>query len=79
MSNQYTEEFKKDVVRYWSEHKEIGIGACAKNLGVSKSALSTWRKSYEENAGAIPTRGRGKFESEEAKENARLRKELRDT
>lgn len=79
MSRQYTEEFKKDAVRYWEEHKDIGIGACAKNLGVSKSALSTWRASYQEHEGNIPTRGRGNYESDEAKENARLRKELRDT
>ena len=46
MATQYTEEFKKDAVRYWQEHKELGINACAKNPGISKSALSTWRKLY---------------------------------
>ena len=45
----------------------------------SKSALSTWGKAFDENKGAVPTRGRGNYESEEAKENARLKKELRDT
>ena len=78
MATQYTEEFKKDAVRYWQEHKELGINACAKNLGISKSALSTWRKLYENNSGNIPTRGRGNYESDTAKENARLKKELRD-
>lgn len=78
-TTQYTEEFKKDAVRYWEEHKDLGISACAKNLGVSKSALSGWRKSYIENEGSVPTRGRGNYENDEAKENARLRKELRDT
>lgn len=78
-TTQYTEEFKKDAVRYWEEHKDLGISACAKNLGVSKSALSGWRKSYIENEGSVSTRGRGNYESDEAKENARLRKELRDT
>ena len=39
MSKQYTEEFKKDAVRYWFEHQDIGIIACARNLGVSKSDL----------------------------------------
>ena len=78
MATQYTEEFKKDAVRYWEEHKELGINACAKNLGISKSALSTWRKLYESNEGNIPTRGRGNYESDAAKENARLKKELRD-
>lgn len=52
---------------------------CAENLGISKSAPSTWGKAYEDKEGNVPTRGRGNFESDEAKENARLRKELRDT
>ena len=45
---------------------------------ISKSTLSTWRKLYESNEGNIPTRGRGNYESDAAKENARLKKELRD-
>lgn len=79
MAIQYTEEFKKNAVTYWKEHPELGIGKCSKNLGISKSALSTWGKAYVENEGTVPTRGRGNFESDEAKENARLRRELRDT
>lgn len=47
MAKQYTEEFKKDAVKYWLEHQEQGINKCAKNLGVSKSALSTWKSAYE--------------------------------
>lgn len=79
MSKQYTEEFKNDAVRYRKEHPELGTSKCAKNLGVSKTALSNWRKLYDTNDGTVPTRGRGNFESDEAKENARLRRELRDT
>ena len=79
MATQYAEEFKKDAVRYWKGHPELGIGKCAKNLGISKSALSTWGKAYDENKGTVPTRGRGNYESDEAKEIARLKKELRDT
>ena len=77
-AHKYSEEFKKDAVKYWEEHKDLGINACAKNLGISKSKLSTWRKLYESNEGNIPTRGRGNYESDAAKENARLKKELRD-
>ena len=44
MATQYSEEFKKDAVKYWEEYKDLGINACAKNLGISKSTLSTWRK-----------------------------------
>ena len=79
MAVQYTEEFKVNAVKYWNNHPDLGIGKCAKNLGISKSALSNWGKAYASNEGAVPTRGRGNFESDEAKENARLRKELRDT
>lgn len=32
MATQYTEEFKKDAVRYWKEHKDLGINACAKKI-----------------------------------------------
>lgn len=59
MATQYTEDFKKDAVRYWKEQPDLGISKCAKNLGVSKSALSTRGKSYDNNEGAIPTRGSG--------------------
>ena len=79
MSKQYTKEFKDDAVRYYSDHKDIGIGTCAKNLGISKSALSEWSKIATDNQGEVPTRGRGNYESDEAKENAILRKKLRDT
>ena len=79
MATQYTEEIKNDAVRYWKEHPELGIAKCAKNLGISKTALSNWRKIYDANEGTVPTRGRGNFESDDAKELARLRKELRDT
>lgn len=79
MAIQYTEQFKQDAVRYWKEHPEMGIEKCAKNLGISKSALSNWGKVFDDNEGTVPTRGRGNFESDEAKEIARLRKELRDT
>lgn len=59
MATQYTEEFKNDAVRYWKEHPELGIAKCAKNLGISKTALSTRR--YDVNEGTVPTRGRGNF------------------
>ncbi|WP_418815934.1 transposase [Pseudoruminococcus massiliensis] len=60
------------------EHKDLGINACAKNLGISKSVLSIWCKLYESNEDNISTRGRGNYESDAAKGNDRLKKELRD-
>lgn len=79
MAKQYTKEFKEDAVRYLMEHPELGLSKCALNLGISKSALLSWRNSYKDNLGEVPTRGRGNYESDIAKENARLKKELRDT
>lgn len=49
MATQYTEEFKIEAVRYWKKHPEIGIDKCAKNLDISKTALSNWPKIYETN------------------------------
>lgn len=48
-------------------------------MGVSRTALSVWAKEAKANNGEVPTRGSGNYESDEAKENARLRRELRDT
>lgn len=42
MAKQYTEEFKKDAVRYLNEHPELGYEKCAKNLGIGKTILSVW-------------------------------------
>jgi transposase len=79
MSKQFTQEFKEEAVRYYLDHKELGQQACAKNLGISKTALSNWIKLSKANKGEVPTRGSDNYENDEAKENARLRKELRDT
>ena len=43
------------------------------------SALKHWMAAAKENEGAVPARGTGNFSSDEAKEIARLQKELRDT
>jgi len=79
MSRQFTKAFKEDAVRYYLEHKDIGLGIYAKNLGTSRTALSVWVKEAKENNGEVAARGSGNYQSDEAKENARLRKELRDT
>ena len=77
MNKQYTKEFKEDAVRYYLEHKDLGLAVCAKNLGTSRTALSVWAKESREHNGEVATRGSGNYQSDEVKENARLRKELR--
>lgn len=52
---------------------------CANNLGVGLSTLACWKTLYRHNNGVIPVRGSGQDASDEQKEIARLKKELRDT
>jgi len=78
MSKQYDKPFKEDTVKYYLEHRELGLKKCAENLAVSKTALGTWTKAARENNGEVPVRGSGNYSSDEAKEIAKLKKELRD-
>lgn len=77
--NRYDKKFKEDAVKYYYDHKDLGVIKCSSHLGISKTALSNWIKEAKANGGEIVARGSGNYESDEAKENARLRKELRDT
>ena len=75
----YSQQFKEDAVQYRLEHPELPLRKAAENLGVSESALKNWMKAAKEHKGEVPTRGSGNYASEEAKEIARLQRELRDT
>ena len=75
---QYTQEFKQDAVNYRNEHPELSLEACSKNLGVSHSALRRWLEAQNED-GKVVMRGSGNYSSDDAKEIARLKKELKDT
>lgn len=79
MSKQYDKQFKENAVQYYLAHKELGWNKCAENLGISRNAIRNWVKAADENSGEVPVRGSGNFAGDEEKENARLRKELRDT
>ena len=79
MSKHYDQDFKENAVRTYQEHEDLSLTKSAANLGISCSALSTWVKAAEKNKGEVPTRGSGNYSSDEAKEIARLKKELRDT
>ena len=79
MSKQYDKEFKENAVTYYKEHDELNIKKCSENLGIAPSTLGDCIKKAEANNGKVPTRGSGNFASDEAKEDARLKKELRDT
>lgn len=76
---QYSKQFKEDAVRYRKDHPELTVQKAAENLGISESALKNWMKAARENECSVPTRGTGNYSSDEAKEIARLKRELRDT
>lgn len=75
----YSQKFKEDAVQYRLEHPDIALRKCAENLGISESALKNWIRIAKEHEGSVPTRGSGNYASDEAKEIARLQRELRDT
>ena len=76
--SQHDKEFKQNAVKYVQEHPDLTKEQCAKNLGIGLSTLSRWEQLYQENGGNVPTRGSGNYASDEQKEIARLKRELRD-
>lgn len=72
-------QFKLDAIHYVKEHPNLTQEECAKNLGVALSTLQRWLTLYRDNDGDISSRGSGNYASDEQKEIARLKKELRDT
>ncbi|MFV0380896.1 MAG: transposase [Breznakia sp.] len=56
----------------------LGVKGCANNLGVGYSTLSKWLAEHRK-SGDITVRGSGNYASDEEKETARLKHELRDT
>lgn len=78
MAKHYDKQFKTDAVQYYTNHKDLGLQGCATNLGISMQTLSRWKKELYD-TGDIESRGSGNFSSDEAKEIARLKRELQDT
>ena len=78
-SKQHDKEFKINAVNYVNEHPDLTLEECCKNLGIGLSTLSRWRQQFKMNNGDIPVRGSGNYSSDEQKEIARLKRELRDT
>ena len=76
--SQHSKQFKLDAVNYRKEHPDLTQVECAKNLGIGVSTLGKWEAQFRDNNGDILVRGSGNYESDEAKEIARLKRELRD-
>ena len=77
-NKQHSKQFKLDAVNYRKEHPDLTQVECAKNLGIGTSTLARWETQFKDNDGDIPARGSGNYESDEVKEIARLKRELRD-
>lgn len=78
-NKQHDKQFKLDAVRYVKEHPDLTQVECAKNLGISITTLARWLSQYRDNDADIPVRGSGNYATDEQKEIARLKRELRDT
>ena len=77
MAKQHATQFKLDAVQYYFDHKEPGVRGCAQNLSVGYNTLTRWLKDFRE-SGDIPVRGSGNYASNEQKEIAHLKRELRN-
>ena len=75
----FTDEFKQGVVDYVLDHPNESKVAVSKKFGVADSTVHKWLKEAKNNNGTINSRGSGNYSSDEAKEIARLKKELKDT
>ena len=67
MAMQHDKQFKLDAIRYYQDHKDLGVRGCAENLGIGYSTLTKWLKDFRE-SGDIPVRGSGNYASDEQKE-----------
>ena len=76
--NHHSKQFKLDAANYRNEHPDLTQVECAKNLGIAVSTLAKWESQFRNNDGDIPVRGSGNYQSDDAKEIARLKRELRD-
>lgn len=76
---QFDLQFKKDAVKYVEMHPDISHDECARNLNIGRSTLSRWLKEMNDHDGQVQFAGSGNYKDELEKENARLRKELKNT
>ncbi|MBM6841653.1 transposase [[Clostridium] spiroforme] len=75
----FDDDFKQGVVNYVLEHPDESKLSVAKRFGIADSTVHKWLKDAGKNNQEIHSRGSGNFSSDEAKEIARLKKELKDT
>ena len=67
------------MVQYVLDHPDESKVAIAKQFGIADSTVHKWLKDAKNNNGTTNSRAGGNYASDEAKEIARLKKELKDT
>ena len=75
----YDKEFKEGVIQYCLEHPDESNVSIGEKFNIHATTVGGWVKSYKENNDEVICRGSGNYISDEAKEIARLKKELKDT
>lgn len=75
----FNTEFKQEVVNYAITHPNESKVAIAKKFGIADCTLHNWINKYNNDGNKVISRGSGNFASDEAKEIAKLKKQLKDT
>ncbi len=61
------------------DHPHTSCVEAAKKFSCHSTTIGGWMKQYRKNGNRVVSRGSGNYASDEAKEIARLKKELKDT
>ena len=75
----YDKEFKESIIQYVLDHPDETYVSVGKRFDVHSTTIGGWMKEYKDKGGNDVFRGSGNYSSDEAKEFARLKKELKDT
>ena len=67
------------MIQYCLDHPDESYVSISKRFGVHDTTIGGWMKDYKKNDNEVIVRGSGNYSSDEAKEIARLQRELRDT
>lgn len=78
MAKHYDKQFKEDALKYREDHPSLSVSAICRNLGISVPTFYNWQKIANDNDGEVNHIGSGNYASEEAKEIAFLRRELKN-
>lgn len=77
LRKQFTKEERLEIVKQ-SFEADVPIGEVAKRFGIASSTLSRWRQAFREEQGIVP-QGQGiKIMTDEERQIARLKKQLRE-